>query len=151
MLGTWHFYVDDYRFRRVWARPYEVLNTSCAACVEVNWTVTAEMPRAVRLFRIYQKRWLARFWQTKGVRIWADASVPLNCLDDALLGIPPGWKAFAVGGTSADAEYVQDIVTELRQRYGNPMIWIVGGSESVKRVALGESCLWTPARRRRMV
>ena len=44
--GTWHHYVDDYRFGGIWADPDAPIRTQCAAIVEPNYSVTPETPLA---------------------------------------------------------------------------------------------------------
>jgi hypothetical protein len=56
------------------------------------------MPLAVALYRIYQKRWLARFWQSQGIRVLVDMNVAEVFYDYNLLGVPAGWRAWCTRG-----------------------------------------------------
>ena len=47
MPGTWHLYVDDYRFTALWKDPSKVIATKAVNCVEPNFTVHDQLPRAV--------------------------------------------------------------------------------------------------------
>ena len=38
MRGTWHFFVDDYKFNALWKHPEAVLKTKAYNCVEANYT-----------------------------------------------------------------------------------------------------------------
>ncbi len=96
--GTWHFYVDDYRFDVLWADPTPVVNGHCRNVIEPNFTVTAQLPAAYALWQVYRKRWLARFWQEYGVRVIVDLNFPGNMQHLNLLGVPAGWAAFATHG-----------------------------------------------------
>jgi len=75
MRGTWHFYTDDYRFSALWARPQDLVNSGCVSAIECNFSVHAQTPRAVAIYRTFQKRYLARLWQAHGVRIVVDLNV----------------------------------------------------------------------------
>src|SRR3990172_695710 len=72
MPGTWGFYTEDYRFTALWSDPRPVVRSGCKVAIEPNFSCFEDMPLAVGLWRIYQKRWLARYWQIKGIRIVAD-------------------------------------------------------------------------------
>ena len=67
--GTIHFYTEDYRFNTVWRFPDRVLNKGSRCIIEPNYSVYANYPPAVAIYRTYQKRWLARYWQHCGVRV----------------------------------------------------------------------------------
>ena len=95
MRGTWHFYVDDYKFAAIWKKPDELVKTQAISAVEVNYTTDDQMPLAVCLHRIYQKRWLARYWQAKGIRIFVDLNVAEKAESLNLLGVPAGWRSYA--------------------------------------------------------
>lgn len=96
--GTWHFYTDDDRYIELWVDPSPVPNTGCVNCVEPNFSVYDQMPRAVGLYRIYQKRWIARYWQSLGIRVFVDLNVSAPFADLNLLGVPEGWRAYATRG-----------------------------------------------------
>ena len=106
MRGTWHFYTDDYKFTAIWKKPDELITTKAVAAVEVNYTTDDQMSRAVCLYRIYQKRWLARYWQTQGYRIFVDLNVAPQCAELNMIGVPKGWRAYA---TSAADNAVDDL------------------------------------------
>lgn len=95
MRGTWHFYVEDNKFAALWKHPEALLKTGALTSVEPNYTVDDQMPLAVGLFKLYQKRWTARYWQEMGVRIFVDLYVSPKYYQYALLGVPKGWKAYA--------------------------------------------------------
>jgi hypothetical protein len=110
MPGTWHFYTDDYRFSALWTDPSPLINSLCVAAVECNFTTSEQMPAAVAIYRTYQKRWLARFWQAHGVRVFVDLNVAPEWYDLNLQGVPRGWRAYMTRGyadrlDSLDNEY----------------------------------------------
>jgi len=93
--GTWHFYVDDYKFSTLWKKPDTILNTKAINFVEPNFSTDEQMPYSVVLYRIYQKRWMARYWQEKGLGCFVDLSVPKKWEDLNMEGVPKGWCSYA--------------------------------------------------------
>lgn len=107
--GTWHFYVDDYRFTRVWEQPESVVETGAVGAVELNYSVFDQTPFPIALIATYRKRWLARFWQERGLAVWVDLNVSETHSELNLLGVPRGWKHYATRGYD---ERVDDLVRE---------------------------------------
>jgi len=95
MVGMWHFYTDDYRFTGVWRDPDVVVRTGCNAAIEPNYTTTFGTPKAMALYDIYRKRWLARYWQSKGISTVVDLNVEIPFWQVNLLGVPKGWGSYA--------------------------------------------------------
>ena len=102
--GTYHFYVDDYRFEGLWCRPEKILKTGCVTVVEPNFSTGPDQPRAVAIWQTYRKRWLARYWQEEGLRVFVDMNVHQSVEDLNMMGIPPGWKAYATRTHEGDKE-----------------------------------------------
>ncbi len=93
--GGIHFYTDDYKFSAVWDKPDDLLETGCSVVIEPNFSTWANMPRALAMTDIYKKRWLARYWQKKGVRVWVDVNTSPHLHDLNFLGVPKEWRYFA--------------------------------------------------------
>ena len=162
--GSWHFYTSDYRFLGLIGRPFLVPRTGCAVAVEVNFTITPQMPRAVALERIYQKRRLSTLWQKDSqVRIIVD----LNCSvggrhDDLnLLGVPVGWGAYATrvhreaSFEQIEAEHELAVchwakgqtVASLLRKQDPPTLpfWVVfGGGKRAKAACAARDWRWVP-------
>lgn len=129
MRGTWHFYVDDTKFTALWKHPEAVLKTGAVTCVEANYSTDEQMPGAVGLHRIYQKRWMARYWQECGLRVFVDLSVAAKFDKFNKLGVPLGWSAFATRACDrliGDLERQADIA--LTHCKGNPLKFLVYGT-----------------------
>jgi hypothetical protein len=133
MLGTWHFYCDDYRFRALLRDPRRIVETQCTAAVETNVTCLDHTPRHEVLHAIGRKRAIARQWQDLGVRVFVDVNVPRRCHDLALLGVPRGWVAYATRGYSArpdDLEAEYDLAR--KHACGEPLMLVVGGGKTIE-------------------
>jgi hypothetical protein len=95
MRGTWHFYVDDYKFSTLFKDPATVTVSKALAFIEPNYTIGDQMPYPVVLYRIYQKRWVTRFLQSLGLYSFVDLFVPREYEELNLEGVPLGWRSFA--------------------------------------------------------
>ncbi len=132
MRGTWHFYVDDEKFNRVWKHPDLPLTTKAVACVEVNFSTNDQMPFAVGLHRIFMKRWLSRFWQEHGMPIWVDLNVAGKFSGYNLYGVPEGWKSYAAHAVDSRLD---DLETDIRladgRSGGDFRMLVYGGASGV--------------------
>lgn len=83
-----HFYVDDYRFARVWNDPdryIPILQRFDAVC-SPDFSQYTDIPVAMRIYNHYRKHWLAAYWQMHGIRVipticWSDRSSYDWCFD----------------------------------------------------------------------
>ena len=99
--GTWHFYVDDTKFNALWKRPEDILKTRCVNCCEANFSTDVQMPWPVALYRIYQKRWMARYWQENGIDVFVDLSVAAPYEHLNLEGVPSGWQSYCTAANDS--------------------------------------------------
>lgn len=132
MRGTWSFYVDDYRFNALWAEPHLPLHSLPCALIEPNYSVYDQTPFPVALWAVYRKRWLARYWQSEGLRIWCDLNVSETHSRLNLEGVPRGWRAYATRGYD---ERLEDLSREyeLAQEHcgAGPLFLVYGGGRAV--------------------
>jgi hypothetical protein len=137
MKGTWLFYCDDYRFEALWADPSDVVNTQCRAVVEPNFTVGPQTPKAVALWQVYRKRWLARWWQSFGIKTLVDVNIDMATFADiALLGVPEGWKAYATRGYSDRMEFTIMEYEAAKAHAGcDPLFLLYGGGKACQELA----------------
>lgn len=148
MNGTYHFYTDDYRFRALLQDPSPVVATGCITAVEINCTLTDQMPVAVGLYRIYQKRWVSRYWQEQGLRILVDLNVPPKFRQYNLLGVPRGWRAFATRGyTNRMSEILDEHELACSWADTEDLLFVVyGGGRQVQQLAYDRGWVWIPER-----
>jgi len=145
MRGTWLFYCDDYRFEALWKDPSAVVNSQCVNAVEPNFTIGPQTPRAVALWQIYRKRWLARWWQSYGVRVLVDMNVDATTFSDImLLGVPRGWGAYATRGYSERQEFTlaeYALACEWAGR-SDIVFLLYGGGVECKALAQAQGWVW---------
>lgn len=145
MRGTYHFYTSDDRFEALWRDPSPVVNSQCVSAVEINYSTSATTPRAVALWTLYKKRWVARFWQSKGIRIIVDVNVNPTVFDDMLLGVPRGWKSYATRGYTGSEAYTEEIYRRCVEHAGGPagVLFVVYGSgKSIEALCRKHGWLW---------
>ena len=146
MPGTYHFYTDDYRFRALIRKPEQLVATECVTVVEPNFSVHHNMPFPVVLYRTFWKRWLARFWQGKGIRVFVDLNVPPEFLEINLLGVPDGWTAYATRGYNARINHTLQEHDAACERAGTEDVLFVvfGGGAEVQEICIEHAWLWIP-------
>jgi hypothetical protein len=147
MGGTFHFYTEDYKFDALWKDPTPVVNCGVINAVEPNVSTHPTMARAIVIYGVYQKRWIARFWQSKGIRVFVDMNVE-PCFNDLnLLGIPEGWTAYCTRGYSQRDDDIEIIEAQYRlacERAGTDQIifWVYGGGMQVRDAAAKHQWVW---------
>jgi len=148
MPGTWHFYVDDYRFKALFDHPENVSKSGCKSVVEPNFSIYQQTPRALSIWEVYRKRWLARFWQSCGIKVFADLNVNHDHMDINLMGIPEGWTAFATRGYSdrwKDTIREHQIAGEIAGDKVSQLLFVVyGGGKLVERMCGDHGFVWIP-------
>ena len=132
-VSTLHFYVDDYRFNALWKNPAKIFDNNPAAVVEPNYSLFDTTPLAFGLQFIYQKRWMARYWQENGIRIYVDLNVSSKFFDYNRMGVPNGWNAFATRGALGGLELLKAKFNQARQISGldSPNLIVYGGGKEV--------------------
>lgn len=132
--GTWHFYVEDRKFARVWSEPGQIVATGAPTAVEVNFSIAEDDPMPLTLWTVYRKRWVSRFLQHEGVRILVDLFVPEAFVELNLLGVPLGWPGYATRANAGQMALL-DLHYECATVHagGAPEIFLVIGTGSAIR------------------
>lgn len=133
-VATYHFYVDDYRFTQLFRNPVNLISSGCKAIVEPNLSCHDQTPLAFGLSLIYKKRWLARYCQELGIKVYADLNVAEKFREVNALGIPKGYNAFMTRGTDGWLTSLQSDL-EMAQRISGleqPNLLVYGGGSEVK-------------------
>ena len=86
-----HFFIDDYQFDRIWRRPllYCKMLKKCKYVLTPDYTLYANVPIAMQIWKHYQKQWFGCYMQNAGIRTiptlgWSDERSYEFCFE----GIP---------------------------------------------------------------
>ena len=133
-VGTYHFYVDDYRFNAIWNDPTKISNSGCGAIVEPNCSLYETTPIGYGIFLIYKKRWIARFLQDYGIDVFVDLNVTEKFHQYNIMGIPKGYNAFFTRGYDNRLNALEKELQIAREISGLeiPNFCVYGGSKKVK-------------------
>lgn len=130
--GTWHFYIEDEKFTALWKHPETLLNTKSIYAVEPNFSTHEQMQFPVALYRIYQKRWLARYWQEHEVGIFVDLNVSDYYQQLNLFGVPSGWRSYATRATDGRLDMLKKHVNTAQIHAGDKIkLLVYGGGKKV--------------------
>lgn len=132
-ISTYHFYVEDYRFEAIWKDPTKVLMSGVQALVEPNLSLFDTTPVAYGLQQIYKKRWIARYFQECGIKVYADLNVSRKFQEYNRLGIPDGYNAFFTRGYADRLSHLEEELEIAKQISGldTPNLIIYGGGAKV--------------------
>lgn len=86
-----HFFVDDYQFERVWTSPdkYIPMLRRFKAVAAPDFSVSDDFPTAIKIYNVYRKAWLTRYFQEQGVCMLPTAEWGgEDTLEYAFAGIP---------------------------------------------------------------
>lgn len=133
-ITTYHFYVDDYRFERLFKDPILLLMSGCKAVVEPNCSVHDQTPIAYGIFQIYKKRYLARYLQECGMQIWVDLNVSYRFEEYNRLGVPDGYNAFFTRGVTGWTPNLERNLAMAQRISGleKPNMCVYGGGKDIE-------------------
>lgn len=133
-VATYHFYVDDYRFEALFKDPIKILTSGCKAVVEPNCSCHDQTPIAWGLQLIYKKRWLSRYFQECGIKVYADLNVSHKFVEYNKMGIPKGYNAFFTRGLDGWMESLKSDLKVAQEISGleRPNLVVYGGGEEIQ-------------------
>ncbi|OPY54668.1 MAG: hypothetical protein A4E48_00247 [Methanosaeta sp. PtaU1.Bin060] len=148
---TLHFWVEDEKFEGLLKNPNAPLMGGAIALVEPNFSLHPDDPLAVVLWYTYWKRWLARYWQSKGAKIIVDLWVPGKYSEINLMGVPQGWRAYGIRGNTENLKYVEVMYLDACERADtDELIYLVyGGGQEAQRLCeeyKDSGWIWIPER-----
>ena len=134
-VTTYHFYVDDYRFEQLFKNPINLLTSGCKAVVEPNCSCHDQTPIAWGIQLIYKKRWLSRYFQECGIKVYADLNVSHKFIDYNKMGIPKGYNAFFTRGLDGWMTSLESDLQVAQEISGleRPNLIVYGGGDEVKK------------------
>lgn len=133
-VATYHFYVDDYRFEALFKDPIKLLTSNCKAVVEPNCSCHDQTPIAYGISLIYKKRWLCRYLQECGIKVYADLNVSHKFIEYNKMGIPKGYNAFFTRGLDGWMESLKSDLKVAQEISGleRPNLIVYGGGDEIK-------------------
>lgn len=133
-VATYHFYVDDYRFEALFKDPIKLLTSGCKAVVEPNCSCHDQTPIAYGISLIYKKRWLCRYLQECGIKVYADLNVAHKFIEYNKMGIPKGYNAFFTRGLDGWMESLKSDLQVAQEISGleRPNLVVYGGGDEIK-------------------
>jgi len=143
-VGTYHFYVDDYRFESIWDKPNNIVDSGCLVVVEPNLSLYNTTPISYGLFLLFKKRWIARYLQSFNIEVFVDLNVNPKFAEYNLLGVPEGWNAYATRGYT---DRIEDLTNEYKvaQRHSGkeePLFVIYGGGRKCQEFSAKHNCIY---------
>lgn len=83
-----HFFLDDYRFERVWRMPWRYIPRlkNFSVVLSPDFSLYTDMPTAMKIWNVYRSRLLGQMMQRAGCRVvptvsWAEAESYEYCFD----------------------------------------------------------------------
>jgi hypothetical protein len=147
MRGTYCFYCPDEKFAALWKDPEKVLYSGAVALVEVNYSTHPQQPRALVLADVFRKRWLARYWQSKGKKIFVDMNVAPEFRELNLLGVPRGWRSYATRSHDRGGDVEAEFAAACEHAGTEEIRWLVyGGGRDLKSLCEARGWPWFPER-----
>lgn len=143
-VTTYHFYVDDYRFNKLFHDPTNLINSNCKAIVEPNCSLHDQTPIAYGIHQIYKKRWLSRYMQDLGVKVYVDLNVSHKFIEFNKMGVPKGYNAFFTRGLDGWMESLKSDLEIAREISGldNPNLIVYGGGKQIEKFCRENNLLY---------
>ena len=134
-IVTYHFYVDDYRFEKLFRDPVNLLSSGCKAIVEPNCSLHDQTPIAFGLNQIYKKRYLARYCLDVGIAVYVDLNVAEKFRPYNKMGVPKGYNAFATRGLDGWLKSLENDLKDAQEISGLecPNLIVYGGGKEVEK------------------
>lgn len=143
-VTTYHFYVDDYRFEALFKDPVKLLMSGCKAVVEPNCSCHDQTPIAWGIQLIYKKRWLSRYFQECGIKVYADLNVSHKFIEYNKMGIPKGYNAFFTRGLDGWMESLKSDLQVAQEISGleRPNLIVYGGGAEIQEFCRKKGLLY---------
>lgn len=112
--------------------------------MEYNYSLFDTTPLAFGLQFIYKKRWMARYWQENGIRIYVDLNVSSKFFEYNRMDVPDGWNVFSTRGAMGSFELLKAKFNQARQISGldSPNLIVYGGGREIHEYCMEYSLLY---------
>jgi hypothetical protein len=91
--GYAHFFLDDYRFERVWNTPAKYIDVlkKYHGCLTPDYSLYTDFPLAMQIWNTYRNRYLGRYCQELGIKVIPTISWSTKeSYDFCFCGVPTG-------------------------------------------------------------
>jgi len=149
MFGTYHFYVEDLKFRSLMWDLTPPLQSECQCLVEPNFSMYKDCRIGEAIGYIYFKRKIARVWQEYGKQVFVDLNVNPRFMEMNMLGVPDGWRSYFTRGYS---EYPEKNIPQYeiacKKADSDDILFVVyGGGDLINGVCQEHGWTWIEDRR----
>jgi ParB-like chromosome segregation protein Spo0J len=143
---VYHFYTDDYRYTSLFKEPETLIQTKPIGIIEPNFGISNLFPKAVALYRIYQKRWIARNCQKHGIRVAVNLDIAPEFMDLNFLRVPKEWRSFAANGNILNIDLLYQYHQMAVNYTGNEDIlyFVYGGGRRIGELSRDNNWIWIP-------
>lgn len=126
-----HFFIDDYRFERLWNQPERYIDTlrRYGGVLSPDFSMYTDMPLPMQAWNSYRSKALAMYWQSEGITViptlcWSDE----RSYDFAFRGIPQrSTVAVSTVGVARNREatrlFKQGLREAITQLYPQRVLW----------------------------
>lgn len=96
--------------------------------------------------QIYDKRWVARYCQEQGIKVYVDLNVAPTFAEYNLYGVPDGYNAFATRGYQERPEALEYEIDIARKVSGLevPNMLVFGGGEGIHKICMQAKVCYIP-------
>lgn len=146
MPGLYAFFTHDARFSALCKNPSALLQTECAAAVEINISTHEQMPNYEAWAAIGLKRKIACYWGKHGVKIFVDLNVAPQFYYANLMGVPRGWKAYMTRGSVETIDWLDvEFALACERAESDFIIFVVyGGGAAVEERCIQRGWQYLP-------
>ena len=124
VAGSWrhrdefcHFFIDDYRFERIWDRPENYLEVlrRYAGVIMPDFSTYTDMPVPMQMWNVYRARALSHWWQQEGIDVIPNLMFSDEASYEWIFDGLPKYSMIAVStvGVYRNPEYRKELVKGL--------------------------------------
>lgn len=146
--GTYHFFVDDFRFEALWNCPDKItgLNFKETILVEPDFSIPDDSDFPIFLYQLYRRRYLSRYWQSLGFRIIPNISAHSEFVSSVFDGISKDCQLYVTSGIATIPDLVSmqfDFIPS-----DSASLIVCGGNKAVRSFCESTNrIIWVPAHR----
>lgn len=129
-----HFFIDDYQFERVWAKPARYLDAlrSFGCVLTPDFSLYLDMPAPMQAWNRYRSQALGRYWRGEGLTVvpalsWAQPESCAFCFEGVPRNSTVATSTVGVKGDAAALAVWEDGMREAMRRLEPSRVLLYGG------------------------